>query len=51
MPLTPKQVQTLQDLRNKRYKAIKMNELSSVLNASFNKDEPKEVKKEMNLIT
>jgi len=47
MPLTPKQVQTLQDLRNKRYKAIKMNELSSVLNASFNKDEPKEVKKEI----
>ena len=47
MPLTPKQLDTLEKLRNESYKAIQMNEISSVLNASFNKDEPKEIKKEI----
>ncbi len=45
--LTPKQLKTLDDLKKGNYSSIKMNELSSVLNGAFNKDQPAEIKKEI----
>lgn len=45
--LTPKQQKTLDELRNKNYDNIKMNEISSALNGAFNKDQSAEIKKEI----
>jgi hypothetical protein len=45
MPLTPKQLKTLDELANRNWDKIKMNEISSVVNGVFNKEEPADVKK------
>jgi hypothetical protein len=47
MPLTAKQQKTLEELKSRNYDKIKMNEISSVLNGAFNKNEPTEIKKEI----
>jgi hypothetical protein len=47
MSLTPKQTQTLQDLRNESFNDIQSNEVSSLLNAVFNKNQSKEIKKDV----
>lgn len=47
MSLTPKQQQTLQDLRNEAFSKIQSNELSSLLNSVFNKNQSREIKKEV----
>ncbi len=47
MPLTAKQQKTLDDLRRGNYTSIKLNELSSLLNGAFNKDESDEIKKDI----
>ena len=47
MPLTSKQQKTLDDIANKNYDKIKMNEISSALNGAFNKGEPTEIKKKI----
>ncbi len=45
MSLTPKQQKTLDQIANRNWDNIKMNEISSVINGVFNKDEPAEIKK------
>ena len=44
MPLSPKQAATLDNLNKDNFKSVKMNELSSLINGAFNKDEDKETK-------
>jgi len=47
MSITPKQLQTLTDLKNKKYEEIKMRDISSLINKAFNIDESEEMKKEI----
>jgi hypothetical protein len=45
MPLTAKQSKTLDEIANQNWNKIKMNEISSLVNGVFNKDEPADIKK------
>ena len=45
--LTIKQKSTLDILKRKNYKDPKLNEVTSLVNAAFNKDQPDEIKKEV----